>query len=176
MALHGEALLFGDGARERLLRLLELFDQSNNVELGFDLDFSVWIMRFYMEGRCVIVARNLLTPRDNMLFSRRSNMLAVQDSLAFSVQCAGFVSNMGQHLLARTCQVESLTADVANLRQEIRQLKRENTELHMLANNYSMSIMRKLDHLLESEGRIQSDHQRFVAIFQRHFLPSPFGV
>ncbi|KAM1040156.1 hypothetical protein EV1_029187 [Malus domestica] len=176
MALHGEALLFGDGACERLLRLLELFDQSNDVELGFDLDFFVWIMRFYMEGHRVIVARNLLTPRDNMFFSRRSNMLAIQDSLAFSVQCAGFVSNMGQHLLAQTCQVESLTAEVANLRQEIRQLKRENIKLHMLANNYSMSIKRKLDHLLESEGRIQSDHQRFVAIFQRHFLPSPFGV
>ncbi|KAM2277179.1 hypothetical protein ACFXTI_035512 [Malus domestica] len=63
-----------------------------------------------------VVAKNLLTPRDNMLLSRRSNKLVVQDSLALSVQYAGSVSNMGQRLLAQTCQVESLTVEVANLR------------------------------------------------------------
>ncbi|KAB2612767.1 S ribonuclease [Pyrus ussuriensis x Pyrus communis] len=108
-----------------------------------------------------VVARNLLTPGDNRLLLRRSDELAVQEPLAFSVQCAGSVSNMRQRLLARTRQVESLTAEVENLRQEIRQLKRENRDLHMLANNYSMSMKRKLDQLQESEGRIQSDHQRW---------------
>ncbi|KAM2132607.1 hypothetical protein ACFX1Q_013986 [Malus domestica] len=78
---------------------------------------------------------------------------------------------MGQRLLARTRQVESLTAEVANLRREIRRLKRENRELHMLANNYSTSIKRKIDQLQESESRIQNDHKKFVAVFQRHFLP-----
>ncbi|KAM1160995.1 hypothetical protein TB2_000138 [Malus domestica] len=63
-----------------------------------------------------IIARNLLTPRDNRLLSRRSDELVVQDSLALNVQCTTSVSNMGQCLLARTCQVESLTAKVANLR------------------------------------------------------------
>ena len=43
-----------------------------------------------------VVARNLLTHRDNRLLSRRSDELAIQDFLAFSVQCAGSVSNMGQ--------------------------------------------------------------------------------
>ncbi|KAM2068897.1 hypothetical protein ACFX16_000475 [Malus domestica] len=37
-------------------------------------------------------------------------------------------------------------------------------------------MKRKLDQLQDSKGQIQSDHQRFVAIFQRHFLPSPSGV
>ncbi|KAM1068148.1 hypothetical protein ACFX2A_000141 [Malus domestica] len=46
----------------------------------------------------------------------------------------------------------------------------------MLANNYSTSMKRKLGQLQESEGQIQSNHQRFVAILQRHFLPSSFGV
>ncbi|KAM1597852.1 hypothetical protein PS2_032713 [Malus domestica] len=123
-----------------------------------------------------VVARNLLTPRDNRLLSRRSDELAVQDSLAFSVQCAGSVSNMGQRLLARTRQVESLMAEVESLRQEIKPLKRENRELRMLANDYSTSMKRKLDHLQASEGRIQSDHQKFAAFFQRHLLPSLSGV
>ncbi|KAM1063516.1 hypothetical protein ACFX2A_028264 [Malus domestica] len=54
-ALHSEALLFGDGANERLLKLLELFDYDNDAELSFDLDSSIWVMQFYREGRCAIV-------------------------------------------------------------------------------------------------------------------------
>ncbi|KAB2597564.1 hypothetical protein D8674_000484 [Pyrus ussuriensis x Pyrus communis] len=123
-----------------------------------------------------VVVRNLFIPRDNRLLSRRSDELAVQEFLALSVQCAGFVSNMGQRLLARTRQVESLTVEVENLKQEIIHLKRENRDLHMLANNYSTSMKRKLDQLQESEGRIQSDHRRFMAFFQRHLLPSSSSV
>ena len=128
------------------------------------------------EITATVVARNLLTPRDNRLLSRRSDELAVRDSLVLSVRCAGSVSNMGQRLLARTRQVESLTAEVESLGREIKRLKRENKKLHALANNYSTSMKRKLDQLQESEGRIQSDHQRFVAFFQRHLLPSTSGV
>ncbi|KAM1315815.1 hypothetical protein ACFX2F_019532 [Malus domestica] len=41
-----------------------------------------------------VVARNLVTPKDNRLLTKRSNELIVKDSLALSVQCAGSVSNM----------------------------------------------------------------------------------
>ncbi|KAM1571575.1 hypothetical protein ACFX13_037326 [Malus domestica] len=123
-----------------------------------------------------VIARNLITPKDNRILSRRSDELAVRESQALSVQCANSVSNMGQRLLVRTCQVESLTAEVVVLNQEIRQLKCENRELHVLANNYSLGMKRKLDQLLDSEGRIQSDHRKFVDVFQRHFLPSSSGV
>ncbi|KAM0978756.1 hypothetical protein ACFX2C_014692 [Malus domestica] len=58
-----------------------------------------------------VVARNLVTPKDNRLLSKRSDELAVKDSLALSVQCAGSVSNMAQRLFARTRQVESLAAE-----------------------------------------------------------------
>ncbi|KAM1894247.1 hypothetical protein ACFX13_043176 [Malus domestica] len=73
-----------------------------------------------------VVARNLLTPKDNRLLSKRSDELAVKDSLALSVQCAGSVSNMAQRLFAQTRQVESLAAEVMSLKQEIRGLKHEN--------------------------------------------------
>ncbi|KAM2704455.1 hypothetical protein EV1_033782 [Malus domestica] len=71
----------------------------------------------------VVVARNLLTPKDNRLLSKRSDELAVKDSLALNVQCAGSVSNMAQRLFARTRQVESLAVEVISLKQEIRGLK-----------------------------------------------------
>ena len=72
------------------------------------------------EITATVIARNLLTPRDNRMLSRRSDELAVQESLALRVQSAGSVSNMGLRLLARTRQVESLMAEVASLRQEVR--------------------------------------------------------
>ncbi|KAB2602940.1 carboxylesterase 12 [Pyrus ussuriensis x Pyrus communis] len=45
-----------------------------------------------------MVVKNLLTPKNNRLLSKRSDELAVKDSLALSVQCAGFVSSMAQLL------------------------------------------------------------------------------
>ena len=123
-----------------------------------------------------IVARNFLTPKDSRLLSERSDELAVQESLTLSVQCAGSVSNMGQRLLARSRQVESLMAEVETLKQEIKQLKHENRSLHVLANNYSTGMKRKLDELQESSGRIQSDRQRLAAFFQRHLFPGSSSV
>ncbi|KAM2374915.1 hypothetical protein ACFXTH_043760 [Malus domestica] len=63
-----------------------------------------------------VVARNLVTPKDNILLSKWYDELVVKDSLAFSVQCATSVSNMAQRLFARTCQVESLVAEVMSLK------------------------------------------------------------
>ncbi|KAM0970999.1 hypothetical protein ACFX15_018403 [Malus domestica] len=71
----------------------------------------------------VVVAWNLVTPKDNRLLSKRSDELAVKHSLALSVQCAGSVSNMAQRLFARTSQVESLAIEVMSLKQEITGLK-----------------------------------------------------
>ncbi|KAM1227964.1 hypothetical protein ACFX2J_007115 [Malus domestica] len=118
-----------------------------------------------------VVARNLVTPKDNRRLSKRSDELAVKDSLALSVQCAGSVSNMAQRLFARTRQVESLAAEVMSLKQEIRGLKHENKQLHRLVHNYATNMKRKIDQMQESDGQILLDHQRFVGLFQHH-LPS----
>ncbi|KAM1252603.1 hypothetical protein ACFX2J_040588 [Malus domestica] len=118
-----------------------------------------------------VVARNLVTSKDNRLLSKRSDELVVKDSLALSVQCAGSVSNMAQCLFARTRQVESLAAEVTSLKQEIRGLKHENKQLHRLAHNYATNMKRKIDQMQEADGQILLDHQRFVGLFQQH-LPS----
>ncbi|CAN6692784.1 unnamed protein product [Malus baccata var. baccata] len=123
----------------------------------------------------VVVARNLVTPKDNRLLSKQSDELAVKDSLALSVQCAGSVSNMAQRLFARTRQVESLAAEVMSLKQEIKGLKHKNKQLHRLAHNYATNMKKKIDQMQESDGQILLDHQRFVGLFQQH-LPSSSGV
>ncbi|CAN6725234.1 unnamed protein product [Malus baccata var. baccata] len=122
-----------------------------------------------------MVAKNLVTPKDNRLLAKRSDELAVKDYLAFNVQCAGSVSNMAQRLFARTRQVESLAAEVMSLKQEIRGLKHENKQLHRLAHNYATNMKRKIDQMQESDGQILLDHQRFVGLFQQH-LPSSSGA
>ncbi|CAN6700152.1 unnamed protein product [Malus baccata var. baccata] len=94
-----------------------------------------------------VVARNLLTPKDNKLLSKRSDELAVKDSLALSVQCS-------------VC----------------RGLKHENKQLHRLAHDYATNMKRKLDQMKESDGQVLLDHQRFVGLFQRHLLPSSSGA
>ncbi|KAM2539885.1 hypothetical protein TB2_025134 [Malus domestica] len=73
-----------------------------------------------------MVAKNLVTPKDNRLLAKRSDELAVKDSLALSVQCTSSVSTMAQRLFARTRQVESLAAKVMSLKQEIKGLNHEN--------------------------------------------------
>ncbi|KAM1035326.1 hypothetical protein ACFX2A_039494 [Malus domestica] len=119
-----------------------------------------------------VVARNLVTPRDNRLLARRSDELAVKESLALSVQCAGSVSNMAQRLFARTHHVESLVAEIQSLKEEIRGLKHENKQLHKLAHNYATNMKRKIDQLQETDGQILLDHRRFVGLFQQHLSSS----
>ncbi|KAM1721251.1 hypothetical protein ACFX12_022808 [Malus domestica] len=123
----------------------------------------------------VVVARNLVTPKDNRLLSKRSDELAVKDSLALNVQCAGSVSNMAQRLFARTRQVESLAAKVMSLKHEIRGLKHKNKQLHKLAHNYATNMKKKIDQMQESDSQILLNHQRFVGLFQQH-LPSSSGA
>ncbi|KAM1723995.1 hypothetical protein ACFX11_022487 [Malus domestica] len=94
-----------------------------------------------------VVARNLLTPKDNRLLSKRSDELAVKVSLALSVQCVGSVSNMAQRLFARTRQVESLAVEVISFKQEIRGLKHKNKQLHRLTHDYATNMKMKLDQL-----------------------------
>ncbi|CAN6704135.1 unnamed protein product [Malus baccata var. baccata] len=122
-----------------------------------------------------VVARNLVTPKDNRLLSRRSDELAVKESLALSVQCAGSVSNMAQRLFARTRHVESLVAEIQSLKQEIKGLKHENKKLHKLAHSYATSMKRKIDQVQDTDGQILLDHRRFVGLFQQH-LPSSSGA
>ncbi|KAM1006090.1 hypothetical protein ACFX10_002876 [Malus domestica] len=107
------------------------------------------VMKNYITA--AVMARNILIHKDIRLLSKRSDELAVKDSLALSVQCA---------------------AEVMSLKQEIRGLKHENKQLHKLAHDYATNMKKKLDQVKESDGQILLDHQKFVGLFQRHLLPS----
>ncbi|KAM2724872.1 hypothetical protein EV1_027645 [Malus domestica] len=155
------------------------FDLNLGEEASMPSPYNIWPLYFISptgpltvgdsvmknDMTAAVVTRNLVTPKDNRLLSERSNKLAVKDSLALSVQCAGSVSNMAQRLFARTRQVESLAAKVMSLKQEIKRLKHENKQLHKLAHNYATNMKKKIDQMQESDGQILLDHQRFVGLF-----------
>ncbi|KAM2619397.1 hypothetical protein TB1_035558 [Malus domestica] len=106
------------------------FDLNFGEEAAMPFQDNIWrpsflsstghltIRDFVMKNdmTAAVVARNLLTPKDNILLFKRSDELTVKDSLALSVQCASSVSNMVQRLFARTRQVESLVAEVISLK------------------------------------------------------------
>ncbi|KAM2252653.1 hypothetical protein TB1_006453 [Malus domestica] len=166
------------------------FDLNLGKEVGVPFPDNIWRPSFLSPTSPLIVgdsmmkndmtaglvAKNILTPKDNRLFSKRSDELAVKDSLALTVQCVGSVLNMAQRLFARTRQVESLAAEVMSLKQEIRGLKHGNKQLHRLTHDYATNMKMKLDQVKESDGQILLDHQRFVGLFQRHLLPSSSGA
>ncbi|KAM2332568.1 hypothetical protein ACFX1X_023121 [Malus domestica] len=85
-----------------------LFDLNLGEEVSMPSPDNIWCPSFISptspliigdsvmknDMTAAMVARNLVTPKDNRLLSKRSDELAVKDSLALSVQCAGSVSNM----------------------------------------------------------------------------------
>ncbi|CAN6572963.1 unnamed protein product [Malus baccata var. baccata] len=117
-----------------------------------------------------MVARNLLTSKDNRLLCKRSDELAVKDSLALSVQCAGSVFKLYKDEYFREPNQEDLN-------QLLRKAEdRGFSGMIGLAHDYATNMKRKLNQLQESDGQILLDHQRFVGLFQRHLLPSSSGA
>jgi hypothetical protein len=58
------------------------------------------------------VARGIITPRDEKLLADRSDVEAINHSMAFSIQGAASVSNMAQRLQVRGKEVQSLQNQV----------------------------------------------------------------
>ncbi|KAM1138319.1 hypothetical protein ACFX2B_035816 [Malus domestica] len=133
------------------------FDLNFGEEAAMPFQDNIWrpsflsstghltIRDFVMKNdmTAAVVARNLLTPKDNILLFKRSDELTVKDSLALS---------------------------------DIRGLKYENKQLHMLAHDYATNMKKKLDQMQEYNSQILLDHQRFMGLFQRHLLPSFSGA
>ncbi|CAN6558727.1 unnamed protein product [Malus baccata var. baccata] len=156
------------GERDLLLLISpsSFLRMSGSSDRRFDLNFGEHAT---MPSQVSIWRPSFLSPTGHLI---------VGDSVMkndMTAACAGSMSNMTQRLFARTCQVESLAAEVISLKQEIRRLKHENKQLHMLAHDYATNMKRKLDQLQESNGQILLDHQRFVGLFQRHLLSSSSG-
>ncbi|CAL2230572.1 unnamed protein product [Prunus armeniaca] len=63
----------------------------------------------------VIVARNFLTPMDEILLTGRSDEVAIDDLMAFSIQSATSVSNMADRVRARANEIHELNTENSSL-------------------------------------------------------------
>ncbi|CAL9024075.1 unnamed protein product [Prunus brigantina] len=122
----------------------------------------------------VIVARNSLTPMDEMLLTGRSDEEAIDDSMAFSIQSVVSISNMAYHLRARANEIQELNIENLSLQrmlhesqQEVEKLKEENKALLKLVSSYSIDTRTRLDMLQISNEKILGDHERLMAKFKR---------
>ncbi|CAN6701792.1 unnamed protein product [Malus baccata var. baccata] len=89
-----------------------------------------------------VVARNLLTPKDNRLLSKRSDELVVKDSLALSVKCAG--------LKHENKQLHRLAHDYAtNMKRKLDQMKESDGQV-LLDHQRFMGLFQR--HLLPSSS------------------------
>lgn len=55
------------------------------------------------------MASGLLTLGDMHVLGKKNEHIAVEDMIALTVQCAAFVANLGQLLVAKNQQVQELT-------------------------------------------------------------------
>ncbi|CAN6723199.1 unnamed protein product [Malus baccata var. baccata] len=96
-----------------------------------------------------VVARNLFTPNDNILLSKQSDGLAVKDSLALSVQCAG--------LKHENKQLHRLAHDYAtNMKMKLDQLQKSDGQI-LLDHQRFVGLFQR--HLLPSSSEVVSRNE-----------------
>ena len=140
------------------------------------------------------VASHLLTPRDHELLARRSDHMAVDETLRLNMQATASVMNLRHRLLSRSVETESLRAQVASLRNQLRnsmskverlkaerkELKRENnafreehTRLCLIVSKYQTDMRRQLGALQDSGERLESEQKKLVSSVPSTSNPRP---
>ncbi|CAN6703323.1 unnamed protein product [Malus baccata var. baccata] len=110
-----------------------------------------------------MVARNLFTPKDNILLSKRSDELAVKESLALGVQCAG-LKQKNKHL-------HRLAHDYAtNMKMKLDQLQKSDGQI-LLDHQRFVGLFQR--HLLPSSSEAVPRNE---APNDQPSVPPPFGV
>ncbi|GFZ08874.1 hypothetical protein Acr_20g0006820 [Actinidia rufa] len=93
------------------------------------------------------VARGIITPQDEKLLANRTDVEAINDSMALSIQCASSVSNMARRLQVRGNEVQELRTQVLSLQRRNRGLQQENKELKKLVDSYANDMRKKYSEL-----------------------------
>ncbi|GFZ21905.1 hypothetical protein Acr_29g0010670 [Actinidia rufa] len=90
-----------------------------------------------------LVARGIITPQDEKLLANKTDVEAINDSMALSIQCASSVSNMARRLQVRGNEVQELRTQVLSLQQRNRGLQQENKELKKLVDSYANNMRKR---------------------------------
>ncbi|XP_057466900.1 uncharacterized protein LOC130787741 [Actinidia eriantha] len=108
------------------------------------------------------VAKGIITPQDEKLLANRTDVEAINDSMALSIQCASSVSNMARRLQARGNEVQELRTQVLNLQRRNRSLQQENKELKKLVDSYANDMRKKCSELEMNTNRLREQHESLL--------------
>ncbi|GFS34717.1 hypothetical protein Acr_00g0035550 [Actinidia rufa] len=114
------------------------------------------------------VARGIITPQDEKLLANRTDVEAINDSMALSIQCASSVSNMARRLQVRGNEVQELRTQVLSLQRRNRGLQQENKELEKLVNSYANDMRKKYSELEMNTNRLQEQQESLLLEVQKN--------
>ncbi|GFS37757.1 hypothetical protein Acr_00g0053760 [Actinidia rufa] len=108
------------------------------------------------------VAKGIITPQDEKLLANRTDIEAINDSMALSIQCASSVSNMARRLQVRGNEVQELRTQVLNLQRRNRSLQQENKELKKLVDSYANDMEKRYSELEMNTNRLQEQQESLL--------------
>lgn len=117
------------------------------------------------------VAKGIITPLDEKLLANRTDVEAINDSMAFSIQSASSVSNMARRLHVRGNEVQELRAQVLILQRRNRGLQQENKELKKLVDSYANDMKKRCAELEMNTNRIREQHESLLQKSLEIFRP-----
>ncbi|GFS40841.1 hypothetical protein Acr_07g0010910 [Actinidia rufa] len=115
------------------------------------------------------VARGIITPQDEKLLADRTDVEAINDSMALSIQCASSVSNIARRLQVRGNEVQELRTQVLSLQRRNRGLQQENKELKKLVDAYANDLGKKYSELEMNTNRLREQQESLLLEVQKNF-------
>jgi hypothetical protein len=126
------------------------------------------------DSTAVAVARGFVLPRDQALLIDKSDIDAVNDSLAFSIQGAVSTSDLARRLHVRNEEMKFLRNQTGVLqrllkyyKQKHMELKQENTQLKKLVLSYVEDLGPKILETEKDTKRLQQEYEKLQIDVQR---------
>jgi len=120
------------------------------------------------------VVKGIITPRDEKLLANRSDVEAINDSIAFSMQGVTSVSNMARRLHIRGNEVQALRTQVLILQRLLidfrrwnKDLQQENRELKKIVDSYANDLGKRYTELEKNTDRLREQHESLLLKVQR---------
>ena len=115
------------------------------------------------------VVAGLLTSEDGRVLAGRTNPQTINDSMALTIQCIAFVSNMGRRLHVRNHEVWVLRFQVTNLqrllknnKRKLGELKEENKGLKNLVDSYANDLVARSTEQGKITTELQKQYERLL--------------
>ena len=115
------------------------------------------------------VAAGLLTPEDGRVLAGRTDPQTINDSMALTIQCIAFVSNMRRCLHVRNLEIRVLRSQITilqrllkNKKKKVGELKQENKGLKNLVDSYANDLVTRSTEQGKTTTELQKQYKRLL--------------